>query len=103
MQHPVQDRQERGYGCEAVPLAGQEREAVKKCAIPYTEMNEEPTPQNVLVDTSLLNDPQRLRERADALEANSNGKPVDKWCDGEWIPLQEITAFFYDRRYRARP
>lgn len=66
-------------------------------------MNEDPTPTEVLVDTSLLNDPTRLRERADALDAAEVGSPVDKWCDGEWIQLESISAFFYDRRYRARP
>lgn len=63
----------------------------------------DPTPIACVVDTSLLNDPSRLRERADAIEAWESGRPVDKFCDGEWIQIEEQTAFFFDRRYRARP
>lgn len=68
-------------------------------------MNEIPTLRKIkgYVDTSLLNDAARLRERADAIGAHQRGEPVDRWSDGEWIELEEITAFFYDRRYRARP
>jgi len=66
-------------------------------------MCEDPTPTKCLVDTSLLNDPERLRERAAALEAWDAGLPVDKYIDGKWIQIEEQTAFFYDRRYRARP
>lgn len=70
-------------------------------------MNENTTPTKLecLVDTSLLNNPQRFRERAAAIEANEAGQPVDKWdeADQKWIELVEISAFFYDRRYRARP
>lgn len=65
-------------------------------------MIEESTPMNCLVDTSLFNDPDRLRERALALEAAKEGKPVDRWNEGKWIQLESISAFFYDRRYRAR-
>lgn len=49
------------------------------------------------------NDPAQLRERADAIDANKRGEPTDKWRNGEWIPLEEQSAFFFDRRYRARP
>lgn len=68
-------------------------------------MNENTTPTTCLVDTSFLNDPARLRERAAAIEANEAGRPVDKWdAEGKtWIQLEEISAFFFDRRYRARP
>jgi hypothetical protein len=60
-------------------------------------------PVTCSVDVSLLNDPARLRERADALDAFERGEPVDKRCDGKWIELESQTEFFYDRRYRARP
>ena len=66
-------------------------------------MIEEPTPITCLVDISLINDPDRLRERADAIEAWKENRPVDKYCDGQWIPLETQTEFFFDRRYRARP
>lgn len=68
-------------------------------------MNENVTPTLCSVDTTLLNDPARLRERANAIEANEAGRPVDKYdyIDKVWIELVEISAFFYDRRYRARP
>lgn len=55
------------------------------------------------VDISLLNNPARLRERADAIEAWDAGNPVDKFIDGNWIQIEDQTAFFFDRRYRARP
>lgn len=66
-------------------------------------MNENPTPTECSVDTSLLNDSVRLRERADALDAYNAGRPVDKFADGKWIELEEQSVFFYDDRYRARP
>lgn len=58
---------------------------------------------NCEVDISLLNNPSRLRERADAIDAWNAGNPVDKYIDGHWIQIEEQTAFFFDRRYRARP
>lgn len=63
----------------------------------------ETTPKECLVDTSLLNDPDRLRERAEAIEAWNKNLPVDKYDDGQWIEIESQTAFFFDRRYRARP
>ncbi len=65
--------------------------------------SEEPVPRMVMVDTALLNDPGRLRERAAAIEAAAKGLPVDKWHEGKWFKLKSISAFFYGTRYRARP
>lgn len=55
------------------------------------------------MDIALLNNPARLRERADAIDAWNAGNPVDKFVDGKWIQIVDQTAFFFDRRYRARP
>ncbi len=68
-----------------------------------TDPVESPTPSTVTADTSLFNNPERLRERASALEAAKHGEPVDKECDGCWIELEAVSSFFFDRRYRARP
>lgn len=65
-------------------------------------MNEDPTPTVCNVDTSLLNDPARLRERALAIDAWKAGKPVDKFVDGKWSQIETQSVFFYDARYRAR-
>lgn len=73
------------------------------CAAPAGSVATDPEPRKCTVDINLLNNPERLRERADAIEAANRGEPVDKWCDGAWIQLESITAFFFDRRYRARP
>ena len=54
-----------------------------------------------LIEISLFNDPERLRERAAAIDAWRDGKPVEKFVDGKWIRIREQTAFFFDRRYRA--
>lgn len=65
--------------------------------------SDEPNPVFCEVDIHLLNNPARLRERADALDAWNAGSPVDKFVDGEWVQIESQTAFFFDRRYRARP
>lgn len=72
------------------------------------DTNLDPNAENItkvegLIDIALLNNPARLRERADAIDAWNAGRPVDKFIDGEWIQIEEQTAFFFDRRYRARP
>jgi hypothetical protein len=68
----------------------------------------DPEAQNITkcegdIDIALLNNPPRLRERADAIDAWNAGNPVDKFIEGKWIQLEEQTAFFFDQRYRARP
>lgn len=73
-----------------------------------TDTNLDPNAENItkvegLIDIALLNNPARLRERADAIDAWNAGHPVDKFIDGKWIQIEEQTAFFFDRRYRARP
>lgn len=62
-----------------------------------------PTKIEGLVDINLINNPIRLRERAEAIDAWNSGNPVDNFVDGEWIQIEDQTAFFFDRRYRARP
>lgn len=70
--------------------------------------NLDPNAQNITkvegeIDIAILNNPSRLRERADAIDAWNAENPVDKFIDGEWIKIEGQTAFFFDRRYRARP
>lgn len=48
-----------------------------------------------------VNDPTHLRERAEAILAWDEGKPVEKWTGDEWILIEDQTAFFFERRYRA--
>lgn len=50
-----------------------------------------------------VNNAEHLKERASALEAFDHDKRVQKFDGEKWIDITEQTAFFFERRYRARP